>query len=288
MSAIVYFNGAYCAQNEVHIASQDRGFLLGDGVFETMLWANGHVQFYQQHYQRLRAAANLFNIPFMMSEDALRQVLDTLLEKNNLLQFRAAIRITVTRGSSDVRGIGVPSPALLPTILICAQSYENSQNPVSVVISPYLFKATSPLCYVKHAGYQLPILAKINAAERGADDAIFFHENGGLVGATCANVFALINGHWCTPPLSAECRPGIVRGCVLQLATQNKISFAVAPVTRQQLMQAEAVFLTNSLVGIQPVYKMKGHEIDDRVIDPKHPKISEISIAYERLFAAAQ
>lgn len=285
MNAIVYFNGAYCVQNQAHVSSQDRGFLLGDGVFETICAVDGEIKFYQQHYRRLRAAADIFKIPFIMPEDALRQVLCDLLVKNDLLQSRAAIRITLTRGISEMRGISVPTPILPPTILICAQYYEVSKTPISVVISPYLFKATSPLCYIKYAGYQLSILAKINAQQRGADDALFLHENGGLVGATCANVFALIDGCWLTPPLSFECRPGIVRGVVLQLAAKNKIPFAVAPMTRQQLMQAEAMFLTNSLLGIQPIHKIEGDQIDGRYIDAKHPEILKLASIYDCFYS---
>jgi len=104
---MIYINGKYFSQQEATIAFNDRGFLLGDGVFETMRIYDGNVFCFEDHYDRLKNSAELLEIPFFMPADEMIQIIKTLLAKNNLNDKNASIRMTLTRGAGP-RGLLPP------------------------------------------------------------------------------------------------------------------------------------------------------------------------------------
>ncbi len=244
---IIYFNGEYIKASTANISPTDRGLMLGDGVFETLFYNGTEIEGLRPHFDRLVKGATLFQIPFPLTISEFRSILLTIIEQNNLESTSTALRFTLTRGPSE-RGL-VPPQSVSPTFLVTAQAYQRSSQLLQVGFSQYCFQQSSILSGVKHLGYQLPLLGRLEAEQRGLDDVLFFNEAGYLVSATAANVFILNRGVLITPPLSEGCLPGIMRGKIIQEMQQTSTPVRIDHITRQDVEEAAKIFLTNSLIG---------------------------------------
>ena len=241
----VLLNGDLFLKEKAALYPNDRGFLLGDGVFTTLLSKKGQLLCFDAHFERLLRGTKTFHLP--PPDSNLESKIMTLLDHNNLLDDLAAVRITITRGAGG-RGI-TPSETVKPTILITAASYERPSTPLRVMISSIRRESTSPLCHIKHLGYQSSILARLEALEKGYDDALMLNTKGNLVCATAGNLFLVCEGEILTPPLSDGALPGIMRGKLIQ----DHKTIKICPLTPKDLGRAETAFITNSLAGIQMI-----------------------------------
>jgi branched-subunit amino acid aminotransferase/4-amino-4-deoxychorismate lyase len=204
------------------IPIDDPGFLRGDSFFTTMLYEHHDIHYFQKHIDRLIYSFNLFDIPLFLAD---KNRLISLIPDEEPYQC-ARIRITVTRMH----------------VIASITPYQRSDDPIVCIISSYLLDRTPPLSYIKHTGYQVHNLAKQEAIKTNAHDALLFNSHGCLVGSTCANAFIVKDGIWFTPPLSSGTLPGIMRSTVM--AHERDI-------TRSMLLEADEIYLTNSLIGIR-------------------------------------
>jgi branched-chain amino acid aminotransferase len=246
----VLLNGELLSNEAATISPSDRGFLLGDGVFTTLLANEGQLECFEAHLKRLKQSTKIFSLPdpsLNLKNQTLR-----LLESNCLTKGLAAVRITITRGVGG-RGIA-PSERVSPTTLITAIPYERPTSCIKVIISSIKRNKTYPLCQIKHLGYQASILAKLEALKRGFDDALMVNASGNLVCSTTGNLFLIIQGEIVTPPITDGALPGIMRGKIIQ---QHK-DIKVQSLTINDLENAEAAFITNSLIGMQMISAVEG------------------------------
>lgn len=244
---IVYLNGDYVEGSVANISILDRGFTLGDGVFETLFYDGSELECLSPHFDRLVKGAELFQIPFNLVISEFKAILLNVIERNNLQGVSSAIRFTVTRGIGE-RGLKLPKQTS-PTHLVTASPYQRCSQVLQVGFSEYVFQQPLALTGIKHLGYQLSILGKIEAENRGLDDVLFFNAYGYLVSSTAANVFIVKNGILTTPPLSDGCLPGVMRGKIIQDMQKNAIPFRIDHISRQEIEEASKIFLTNSLMG---------------------------------------
>ena len=101
---IIYANGKYTSQKKLTFDISDRGLLLGDGVFDTMLYQNNELTYYNDHYKRLKTAAKLLSFNFNLTNEQLKNIITNLIKKNNFQNKQIAIRTNITRGVSK-RGL---------------------------------------------------------------------------------------------------------------------------------------------------------------------------------------
>ena len=248
---IVYLNGVLISDDQAGIPVNDRGLLLGDGVFTTLYYDGNELECFSAHYQRLQTGLQLFQFPEIIAAEELRNACHQVLTANAL--GTAAVRITVTRGSGP-RGI-LPVEDSKPTVLITATPYQRSVTTLKARISQYLCEAKPPLSSVKHLGYQLAILGRLEAASAKVDDVIFANPEGNVVCSTSANIFACIDSVWRTPPLGSGALPGIRRGKLIQQREYDQKEIRVSNITIAELLnKAESILLTNSLIGEQVTY----------------------------------
>jgi branched-chain amino acid aminotransferase len=153
----------------------------------------------------------------------------------------AALRMTLTRGPA-ARGV-VPVGDGRPTVLISAGPLPGALPPAKVVVADRVRRNEfSPLAGIKSLNYLDNILARQEAAARGADDALLLSTQGFLAEASAANVFVKVGGSWVTPPVSDGALPGVMRGIILErLPAREK------RILSDELYQADAAFLSNSL-----------------------------------------
>lgn len=234
------------------IDAGDRGFLLGDGAFETIYVENGKPAFLAEHLARLRFGLGVLQIPAHAAHAALALLGDVIsrLAAENDLQEKASARITVTRGSGR-RGLAFPSAEeASPTLLVTLSPFPPQQT---ASIKLHLtqrrrFSGAATARFKAIGGYADNILAFNEAVSAGAGEAVMLNEHGRVAGAAAANLFAIDeSGAVITPPLEEGALPGVVRALLLSGDHGVAISeSALAP----EALQRCALFITNSLKGV--------------------------------------
>lgn len=255
---IVAINGTLTSLSKAQLPVNDRGLLIGDGIFETLYYDGRHLECYEAHWQRLQKGLTVFQIPFQLSDTMVRQQILDVLIANNLIHQTASVRLTITRGMGD-RGLSIPVHQS-PSWIIQVAPYHRATAPLTLDFSAHYHPGKSVLSSIKHLGYQLSILGRLEAQQKQVDDVLFVNHAQEVVSTTAANVFAVIDDVVVTPPLSSGCLPGIKRGQVIQQLKKKK-AVIIRPILRQELLEkAQEIFITNSLIGIQPVKRLLQRE----------------------------
>lgn len=248
----IIFNHHVIPAEDFPLDVNDRGFLLGDGIFETMRSYEGLLPWLALHWKRLEDHAKVLNLILPLSEKQLQTYLMTLFTANNLTTANAVIRLTITRGAGQ-RGLLPPkSPA--PNFILTAQSFAPSDRAsFSAVISQIRRNEFSPLSYIKSLNYLENILAKQQAVTLGYDEAIFLNTQGNLACASSANIYLVKGEKIFTPALEQGILSGIMRQKIITLCSKHQIELVETVLTLQELEQADAVFISNSLLEIMPL-----------------------------------
>ena len=274
---MVWANGAL-RPGDLAIAPSDRGLLLGDGLFETILAVGRRPVLFQEHVERLlRSAATLeFDLPerFLVQLDA---AVAAVLEA--LPATPAALRLTVTRGGGP-RGLGLPDPQA-PVLLLAGAPYRAAEvrtDRAALLDAPRL-DPLDPLAPHKSTSALRWVEARARARARGADLALLRTIDGDVAEADFANLFLVeADGVVVTPPLSRGVLPGVTRAwAIASLRAAAKIVLE-RPLEADDLTAAAEVFLSASLIGVRPLAR-----IDDRSLPREAPCAAWLQDAYRRL-----
>ena len=264
---LIHLNGALVSAAEARVDPADRGLALGDGLFETIRARGGRPLRLAAHCARLRAGAEVLDLPVPISDEALGRALEETLKANAVTD--GVLRLTLTRGPGP-RGL-LPPPQPRPTLLITAAAEASSPSPIRAVIATKTRRNEhSPLSRCKCINYLDNILARLEAAKRGADDALLLNTAGRLAGTTMANLFLVIDGVVVTPPVADGALPGVIRAEVLAAAGAEERSLKP-----EDLASASEAFITNCL-GIRAVVSVDGAPIGDGRPGPVFEKFRAI------------
>ena len=256
----IFINDAIVSDSNPVIHANDRGFLLGDGLFETIKATNGQLLFFAEHYTRLQTSATVLDIPLRYDLAVLENQCQQLLVQNKLQNKTAAIRITLTRGVGQ-RGISILASAL-PTLLISAQAYDDApRKAIRMMVTNIKRNEYSPLTQLKTTNYLESIMTRKVAQERGFDEGLMLNTKGMITESSIANVFFIIDDTLITPPISDGVLPGIMRQRILEYCVANSIACEERSVLPNELSQVTAAFQTNSLIGIQPIRCVDDYEL---------------------------
>lgn len=254
----VWLDGALMPGETARIAPNDRGFLLGDGLFETLLAEGGEVRFLAAHLARLRHGAEVLGLNVPYDNRSLEAAMRELLASNGLSETpRASLRLTLTRGPGP-RGI-VPPAETAPTCLITAAKAGPQPASLSAMIATSTRRnQASPTSRLKTLGYLDAVLARQEAARAGVDEAILLNTVDRVACGSVANLFLLKGTRLITPPLSDGVLDGITRACVLEIGKELGLDTAEESLTVDDLASAEALILTNALQGLVPISRLDG------------------------------
>ena len=234
---------------EAAVSPFDRGFTLGDGLFETVRVKGGRVLRVEAHLARLATGAKVLGM--LLPSLNLSEALSRTAEANGLSE--GVLRLTLTRGTGP-RGV-LPPAEPKPTLVITAAPLSPPLPPARLVIAQGTRRNDrSPLAQVKSLNYLDGILARQEAARRGADDAILLNTRDGVAETSIANLFAVIDGALVTPPLSEGVLPGVMRANVIAAGALER------PLTADDLASAEEILLTSAL-GIRSVATLEGRPL---------------------------
>ncbi|MFP4055536.1 MAG: aminotransferase class IV [Candidatus Brocadiia bacterium] len=267
------------------IGALDRGLLYGDGLFETLRAYDGVPFLLDEHVARLNASAAQLRLCDPLDPDILRGDVVELLRLNDLGD--AYIRITLTRGAHA--GVLELEPTPRPTVSIVARplhppSPRRYERGIAAIVAAIPQSADSPLPRHKTLNYLANLLARTEARQRGADDAIRLNTRGEVAEAASSNLFLVRDGNLLTPALEANILPGITRQVVLRLAREGNREVHERTVRPEELGEADEVFLTNSIVELLPVCRIEGQPVGD---GRPGPVTRELHEAYRRHVANA-
>ncbi len=250
----------------------DRGFTLGDGLFETLLVVEGKPLNWEAHIDRLHRGCEALGLPKPAPIDCLSAA-EYAVEAAGPLR-RAAVRINLTAGPG---GRGLDRPEQPGRGLTASASPIFGPGwPVRLLTSPIRRNEGSPTSRLKSLAYLDNVLARRDAGLRGADEALMLNNRGELACAAAANLFWIEGRELFTPALDCGVLDGTVRAALLARTGAHEVK--AGPET---LLAADALFLTNSLIGVAPVQSLDGHDFED------HPRLAELSALLADLVPAA-
>jgi branched-chain amino acid aminotransferase len=252
-----------------HLSAFDRGFQLGDGVFETLRVRSDRPTELAEHLARLRRSADGLGIPLAADASTVieRGIVDLLAAEGlDGPTADASVRVTVSRGSFVGRGLLPPGEDVAPTIVIQAWAVipppaDHLERGLHVVASAVRRDPENPLAALKTTSRADYVYARLEARRAGADDALFLTVDGYLSEGTSANVFLVRGDELATPALACAILPGTTRSWILGWGSRVGLRPTESWLTTRDLAEADEAFLCSSVAGILPVTRFAGAPI---------------------------
>jgi len=259
----IYLDGKFVDQADAKVSVFDHGLLYGDGIFEGIRLYQGNIFRLDEHLERLEYSAKALLLKMPLTRQEVAEATCETCRQNNLTD--GYIRLVVTRGVGD---LGL-SPWLCPTpsifiiadkiALYPAEHYTTGLSIVTVPTRRMSAAALSPA--VKSLNYLNNILAKIEARQAGALEAIMLNDQGYVAECTGDNIFIVHKGEILTPAASQGALKGITRDTIFDIAKEIGVPIREVDLTRYDVWCADECFLTGTGAEVIPVVKLDGREI---------------------------
>ena len=263
----VFINGRIVPADKAVVNVSDAGLLHGASTFSTLLSHNGVVFRFERHLTRIMETVRRLGLRTDAAPGALTEGAYDLLKANGLEEAR--LRITLTPGATTSGRGGESLESARPTTLITADPLPEYpatwyEDGIGVAISTFRQQADNPIFGYKTGCYFLRVLARQEAAARGADEALWLTTDGRLAESCFCNAFLVIGGRVFTPPLDTPVLPGVVRGAVLDCCAELGVEAETErPLDLSHLLSAEEAFLSSSTMGVRPVVRIERHAVGE-------------------------
>lgn len=265
----VWLNGALISAQDAAVPVTDRGLLLGDGVYETLVARGGRIIAGPEHWARLAAACEKLRLP-CPDEATFLAALEAVRAANGLHDAR--LRVTVTNGAE---------PNALPTAgttLATASPLRAWPPAEKVCTAPWVRNERGALAGIKSLSYAENLRCLAHARAKGCGDALLANTRDELCEGTGSNVFVVIQGVVKTPPLTSGCLPGVTRALVLQACAIAGLPCQEEPLPMTVLATCDECFLTSATRDVHPVAELNGRPL------PAPGKVTaQVMQAYARL-----
>jgi len=257
---IVFLNGQFLHKEDAAISVDDRGFLFSDGAYEVVRSYRGRLFQLEAHRQRLLRGLSELRIPCEGMPD-LAEVSLRLLQDNDLSGSEAVIYYQVTRGAPPVRAHAFPAPGVLPTVYITASAFKPALEKRQLGIAAITVADTRwSRCDLKTIGLLANCLAKQQAYENGADEAIFVRDGVALEGSS-SNLFVVEDGCVITNRRTNFILPGITRNIVIECCREGSLALDEVPIRLDLLKSAEEIFVTHTSGEVVPIINLDGRMV---------------------------
>lgn len=259
---MVNFNGNIQQESAIAVEN-NRGFLFGDSVFETIKVLNNQVLFLEDHYFRLMASMRICRMEIPMNftmEYFESQILDLVQAQTGASAYR--IRFSVYR---DAEGFYLPKSRKVQFIVTAAplesEVYTTGKEQYEVELYKDFYITKQLLSSLKTNNKMLQITGSIFAEENGYDNCLVLNDDKNVVEALQSNLFMKMGNVVVTPPISEGCLNGIMRKQVLELLKKiDGLEVKEAVISPFDLQKADELFLTNVISGVQPITKYRKKE----------------------------
>jgi len=274
---MINFNGNLIAQDD-NILTQNRAFLYGDGVFETLKIVNNKILFLEDHYFRLMASMRVvrMEIPMNFTMEFFEEMVLNLVNKNGISDSARA-RITVFRNDG---GLYLPKSNdvsyLIHSTALDNASYILNTAEYEVDLYKDFYITKQLLSSIKTTNKLINVTGSIFAHENGFDNCLLINDTKNVVEAIQGNLFMVQGKKLITPPISEGCLNGIMRKQILALAKKMEgIEVAEEIISPFELQKADELFLTNVITGIQPITKYRKKQFTSNIANLLLQKLNE-------------
>jgi len=279
-SDLVYLNGEYKPKNEASVSILDRGFLLGDSIYEVIPVYFGKPFRLEEHLIRLENSLQAIRLKNPLSAEEWQQAIRKITRQFDV--NHQSIYLQVTRGVSMTRDHIFPEDCV-PTVLIMSTPVDQSKHLelkggiTAITVDDIRWK----LCRVKATTLLANVLARQQAIEENAMEAILIRDGYALEGAA-TNLFIVKNSIITTPPKGDELLPGITRDLILELAQANNIKFEEKSISLDQLRSADEIWLSSSVRELVAVIELDKEIINNGEPGPLWQKMSSLFDSYKQ------
>ncbi len=252
---MINHNGALTSSQSPIFTAQNRGLLFGDAVFETLRYSQDHIHFWEDHYFRLMAAMRIFrmDIPMTFTPEFLEQECLRVVQAQSETAPAWRIRLNVYRKEG---GAYLPTTRDVDYVIVAkaldSEYYLSAENYKVALFNDYYLQK-SMLSNLKSNNKALQVIGSIFMQEQGFDNGILVNDEKEVVEFLNGNLFVVEDGKLRTPPISSGCLDGIMRKQIIRIAKKLDISCVEEAISPFDLQRIQELFMTNAIVGIQPV-----------------------------------
>ncbi len=249
----ILYNDNFFLITDAVLTAQNRGFKFGDGLFESMKMCKGKLMFAEKHADRLKSGMKALKMEGgeLMDEYFLKQKTAELARKNKL-KDNVRFRLSVYR---EGQGLYTPESNkvgyLLEATPLAADNYEVNKKGLIVDVYTDLTKSADKIANYKTSSSLLYVMAGLFKKQNSLDDAFILNNHGFLCESISSNIFVVYNKEIYTPALSEGCVAGVMRNVIMGIAKTHSIPLIEAQINPEVLKEAEEVFVTNAVLGIQ-------------------------------------
>ena len=248
---INFVNGDWLPASKSTVSLYDAGFLLGDGLFETIRFQNGRLFQPEKHLKRLHSGLNIIQIELNKSNEELISYLEEMVIRNDIRS--GLLRLMITRGKIE----GTPwNFSGIPNVYITIRPLtEEPKKPVKVVFYPeekYPIIRFNPA--IKSLNYIGNMLAKKNAEKEGAFEPVFFNRDGYVTECAIRNIFFIQDKTLMTPGIDLGVLPGVMRETIMEIALELDLIVSEKIIPFNSINDMDEAFISSTGIGLLPCY----------------------------------
>ena len=266
---MINFNGTLI-ENAAFISSENRGYKYGDALFETLKVVHGKILFWEDHYFRLMSSMRIMRmeIPMNFTMEFLEQELLKTINVNGLAKSSVRVRFNVDRGEG---GKYLPKGKTIQYSIIVEKAdsdfYTIPKNEhYTVDLYKDYFVAPGLLSTLKTNNKAINVLGSIYAEENGLANCLLLNTNKSIVEALNGNLFLVSGEQIKTPPIEDGCLKGIMRKQIIEvIVNSGDYTVEETSISPFELQKADELFMTNVIVGIQPILKYRKKEFKTKI-----------------------
>lgn len=257
---LISYNGEVFEDYELEMHVDNRAFKYGDSVFETMKFANGKINFWEDHYFRLMSAMRIvrMEIPMNFSPEFIEEKITELISAKHSEKQTCRIRLSIVRQDG---GLYTPTSNnidyLIETSVIEDADFELNEVGLKMDVFKDHYKPKGLLSNIKSTNCLIYTVAGIFARENELDDVVLINENKHVVESVSSNVFLVQGNKLITPPIESGCLRGVIRKNILKIASKAQLEVEEKDFSPFEIQRADEMFLTNAITGIQWVSNFK-------------------------------
>lgn len=255
-----WMNGNLIDPLEAKVSVYDHGLLYGDGIFEGLRFYNGVAFRLKEHLDRLEDSAKALMLPIPYDQKSLSDAIINTIKASG--QKNGYIRLVVTRGEGDLglnpKNCGTGNVFILVDKLAIVSEEANNEGARVIIASVRRLGPDGIDPRIKSLNYLNNILARLEANQANADEAILLNQAGFIAEGSADNIFIVKNGILITPPVTDGALEGITRQAVIDAAQRGNIPFQEKSMTPFDLYNADEMFLTGSGAELIPVKEVAG------------------------------
>ncbi len=247
---LAYLNGLFLPQEQAVVSISDRGFMYGDGLFETILVMNSSPFRWAQHFERLARGAEFLRLKLPFSSEELLASSLELIRRNHT--SAGLIRLTVSRGSGQ-RGYSVSGPSRPVAVMTLHPALARDPNlppQWRLATTSIRVPARQLLTQFKTCNKLPQIIARAEASEAGADEALILNTEGFVIEGASSNLFWLRGRALCSPPVESGILPGVTRAVLHEICPELGLEWREENVRAEELANTEGVLLSLTSIGL--------------------------------------